>query len=905
MSDRGSSRSVHRFVTWSWPVFFAVAGGLAIAGGLFLRYAALSSGPLRALLGASLATLAAWMTSEYVDERWWGHRVAGEPITARRDLWRAVIVVCGAMAVLLLVTAEVQSSPELAFAGLMLLAVGAGPLVAMARGRGADPLAHPEWWIVSGFLIGTIAVALLVAGVTSWPVLAALVVGVCSYGRGLEHHFRAPADAPTSLVARCFPGTTGKIPVVTGLLAAVALAISAVVDQGWLTAAAAWLLVASMMAIGAARRRLHLGVVAEVAALIGGFGLAALASWFVWNTGVAGDSQRFLLFVVVMVAAAGATLIWRLELIFIAVIVGFMFVWGHASFVDGNDDLTDASAAEFSIVTFGDSYISGEGAGRFYPGTDQRGDDRNECRRAPTAYPVLLAERLDASLDFLACSGAKLRHIVDVGPELDDDEARARADDRRASLPCNAPLERLYAQYPCGPPGVYGNDLQLAHLTRNGVDLASVDLVLLSIGGNDARFGEVVAGCLLPGSCAERREVWLDGLDALGLELEAGYTRLREEFGDGSVPIVVMPYPIVMTEASCGSSPFEASEHEFVVEFTAALNGQIDAAARRAGVYFFADGMFSFEGERVCESSEPAVNLIKLQPTDGPISSRMDPGSWTHNSMHPNEDGHELIEARLFAWLGESGVLDGAPNPEADPSATSEILDLRSTRPFVVDPATAADLVADPPLMPSCPVASLGVFATRTEVFDEEQADGSSPAPKVPIAGADPNAPVCVTNSLGQWRVSLPGTPTDDGDVVPVENENRPLVSVEAGKVFVQGGRPTGDCDDAANSSFCDVQWVMFSPPPATLPDGTTAAREWQLEAINYCTVDPDCPDSISKWTEGQIRDASREVLPALGLVFAGGWLFALGVELNRHRARVQSRRGARWLGFDRIGSAP
>jgi len=335
----------------------------------------------------------------------------------------------------------------------MLLAVGAGPLVAALRGRGADPLDHPERWIMAGFGIGTVAVALLAAGWSSWLVLVALVLGLCAYGRGLEHHFRADSQATPSAITRWFPGESGRIPAVTGLLAAVVLAVSMIVDWSWVTSAAIWVLVVSMMAIGAARRRLQLGGAAELAALIGGAGLAALASWFVWTTGVAGDSQRFLLFVVVMVAAAGATLIWRLELIFIAVVVGFMFVWGHASFVDGRDDVASAEAAEFSIVTFGDSYISGEGASRFYPGTDQRGDDRNECRRAPSAYPVLLAERLDASLDFLACSGAKLRHIVDVGPTLDDQTAAARAAARRAALPCAPPTERLYAQYPCGPAG--------------------------------------------------------------------------------------------------------------------------------------------------------------------------------------------------------------------------------------------------------------------------------------------------------------------------------------------------------------------------------------------------------------------------------------------------------------------
>lgn len=898
-------------------------------GGLLLRYAALESGPLRALFGASLATTATWMTSEYIDERWWADRVDDRPITSHRDVWRAITVVCAATAILLLVGAEIQSSPEMAFAGLMLLAIGAGPLVALARGRGADTLKHPGRWMLAGLIVGSAAVAALILGHSSWLIFVTLVVGACCYGRGLEHHFRAADDPPKTSILRWFPGTTGRTPVVSGIVAAAVIAISLIFELSWLTSIAVWVMLVSMMAIGAARRRIDLGAAAELGALIGGAWLAALASWFVWSTGVAGDSQRFLIFIAAITAAAGATLIWRLELIFVAVIVGFMFVWGHASFIDGNDDVVSASEAEFSIVAFGDSYISGEGAARFYPGTDQRGDDRNECRRAPTAYPVLLAERLDASLEFLSCSGAKLRHIVDLTPEPTEFETRAAADeaaeaaeerkaDRLEKLPCVPDDDRLYAQYPCGPDDVYGNDLQLTHVQTAGLDLGATDLVLLSIGGNDARFGEVVTGCLLPGSCAERRETWLDGLEALGLELQAGYEALRVAFGDGQVPIVVMPYPIVMTESSCSSSPLDTTEHEFVVEFTAALNQQIEAATTRAGVHFFDDGIFSFERHRVCEPERAALNLIKLQPTDGPLSSRMDPGSWTHNSMHPNEFGHTLIEERLFAWLAAEGLLDGATNPEPGPDAVSEVLDLRSTRPFVIDPTTAADLIAEPPPGSACDFDTVEVFATRTEVFDEEQTDGSSLAPRIPIDGADPRATICITNSVGEWRVSSPA-PADNAKPSPVENDERPAVTLEdAGRVFVQGGRPAGSCTASDGSAFCDFQWVMYSPPlpptPATddttgdgSDDGDTPAappvREWRLQAINYCTVDPDCPDSISDWTEEQIDEARNEVLPALGLVFVGGWLFALGVEVNRRRARRLAERVARWLGFDRIES--
>jgi hypothetical protein len=70
--------------------------------------------------------------------------------------------------------------------------------------------------------------------------------------------------------------------------------------------------------------------------------------------------------------------------------------------------VTDPQPGEPFFVAFGDSYISGEGAERFFEGTN---DTRaNQCRRAPTAYPVRLADAgggaIPDRLLFPACSGA-------------------------------------------------------------------------------------------------------------------------------------------------------------------------------------------------------------------------------------------------------------------------------------------------------------------------------------------------------------------------------------------------------------------------------------------------------------------------------------------------------------------
>ncbi|MEL6894242.1 MAG: hypothetical protein AAFP84_21805, partial [Actinomycetota bacterium] len=211
-----------------------------------------------------------------------------------------------------------------------------------------------------------------------------------------------------------------------------------------------------------------------------------------------------------------------------------------------------------------------------------------------------------------------------------------------------------------------------------------------------------------------------------------------------------------------------------------------------------------------------------------------------------------------------------------------------AARPFSIGPATIADLVADPPVGPNCRHDAIDTFATRIEMFDEASSEPDSPAPKVAIIGADPSATVCSTDSTGRWRFSRPDGGPDSNDAVEVEGPS--IVSIEAdGEVFIQGGRPSEECTASEGSRFCDFQWVLFSTPPDA--DGTgSPTREWHVRAINYCTVDPDCPDTIGAWTSEKLAVARREVLPPLGIVFVGGWLTALGVALNRRRlARVLS----------------
>lgn len=119
-------------------------------------------------------------------------------------------------------------------------------------------------------------------------------------------------------------------------------------------------------------------------------------------------------------------------------------------------------------VALGDSYSSGEGAvdrsgdPSFLPGTDAKS---NRCHRSVNAYPFLVkrgASVIRSRFVFKACSGAIMADFV----------------------------ARL------GQEGQWTDGRQLDDLARSSTPDASVTLVTLSVGGNDAGFPAVLPQCV-------------------------------------------------------------------------------------------------------------------------------------------------------------------------------------------------------------------------------------------------------------------------------------------------------------------------------------------------------------------------------------------------------------------------
>lgn len=310
------------------------------------------------------------------------------------------------------------------------------------------------------------------------------------------------------------------------------------------------------------------------------------------------------------------------------------------------------TSGEPFAVALGDSYISGEGADRFFAGTNDR--LVNECRRAPSAYPVLLAdETREATPDrvlFLACSGAV---TVD-----------------------------LYG----ARPGRTESTSQLDQLERTMLDLDlsrdDLELVLLSIGGNDAGFGEIAGACLGPGDCSEIGSRWLARLDRVDEALDLAYGEVADALEGTDARVLVVPYPMPLAEHGCWWSPLAHREANFLAGFVRELNTVVATVADRHHFEVVETMEPTFEPDRlrVCDRNWPSglgMNFIGLHPTSGDLGDVINPRNWLHNSLHPNEVGHRAMADTVETWLAEPqpGVMDRleeAPQPIALPCPIGE-----------------------------------------------------------------------------------------------------------------------------------------------------------------------------------------------------------------------------------------
>lgn len=364
--------------------------------------------------------------------------------------------------------------------------------------------------------------------------------------------------------------------------------------------------------------------VAALGALMMVIGVGLLVSWGAGPVG----GMIFALVVLALVSMATSDS----DSLLVVVVIAFALIWASAPRVVGPDPELEAHKDASYYLVVGDSYISGEGAQRYYEGTNtsKRNEQRtNTCRRAPTAWAVRLAAKHTAAevprrVLFIPCSGA-------VG----------------ANIRATAPLDRNGA--PRGPA-----ELEEFGTERVKRGLKAPSFVLVSVGGNDAEFGTIGKTCVGPGDCAEVGDMFFKALAKVEEQLDATYRDLRAAVGP-DVPVVAVPYPIPVSDSGrCPDVFLGETERKFVVQFVRELNAVVESAATRGGFAYMntMETALTKAGKRLCDGpSGSGLNFLNWNPQAGNLWQSLTPTNWTHNSLHPNEGGHEAMREAADEWF--------------------------------------------------------------------------------------------------------------------------------------------------------------------------------------------------------------------------------------------------------------
>ncbi|MFE9747176.1 GDSL-type esterase/lipase family protein [Saccharothrix saharensis] len=310
------------------------------------------------------------------------------------------------------------------------------------------------------------------------------------------------------------------------------------------------------------------------------------------------------------------------------------------------------------VVSLGDSYSSGEGASvaggtDYYPETDNNGavaSAQNACHRSRHAWSRKgrladsgssigqRADSWDVTLDhhLIACSGAETENLL---PEhsTPDKPRNAFGDSGR---------------------GQYG---EVSQLDKGFLD-EDTTLVTLSIGGNDARFGDVLKFCFTVINCADDRL----SSDAEALR-QAEPKRITEQVKPSvrtvveqirrkapAARIVLMGYPRLFELSAACVIGVDSNEAQWMNDMADQLNTALSQVAAEAGVHVgFSDPRDEFTGKGVCGSPESIRNIVgpwNRTPGEKPLAEP------SQQSFHPNTDGQVLYAASLDSTLREFGM---------------------------------------------------------------------------------------------------------------------------------------------------------------------------------------------------------------------------------------------------------
>ena len=208
---------------------------------------------------------------------------------------------------------------------------------------------------------------------------------------------------------------------------------------------------------------------------------------------------------------------------------------------------TPASAAS-SYVALGDSYSSGVGTRTYI-------NDGTSCQRSVYAYPSLISASKGLTLNFRACSGAKVADVTNT---------------------------------------------QLSALS------AATTQVSISVGGNDAGFADVLTECAQPGWMSNCNGA-IDGAQNLinttiPGRLSTLYASIKAKAPNAKV--VVVGYPRIFQGEDCNAFTWFSPAEETRLNQTADLLNSKTSAQAAAKGFTFVNPTSRFIGHAVCDDVE-------------------------------------------------------------------------------------------------------------------------------------------------------------------------------------------------------------------------------------------------------------------------------------------------------------
>ncbi len=290
------------------------------------------------------------------------------------------------------------------------------------------------------------------------------------------------------------------------------------------------------------------------------------------------------------------------------------------------------------LLAMGDSYISGEGAYSYRDGTDT---SNNKCHLSTQSYPYLLGAAYADEYHSVACSGATTEDIIN----FTDDYQNQLLPKKRQGSYLDSDLTSILSSYKPG----YLNQAQFAQKTQTNT-------IIISIGGNDIHFADIVTSCVLRGMgnpCygkqSERRGL-LKTMYDMHTKLIDTYKKILSEAATGA-KLYVIGYPqVVNPTGNCAVNVhLDDQERQFAYLLIERYNAVLKNAAESVGAVYV-DTSTALIGHRLCDTVNNGVNGL-TEGDDKAVGLQLWGTSLSfgigNESYHPTAEGHQLLAAAI------------------------------------------------------------------------------------------------------------------------------------------------------------------------------------------------------------------------------------------------------------------